>query len=1099
MSLIISLISSSSYFDASHDLLGWVAWFTLLVLVIILNWRWRRYNTIKNNTQWLWFGILLFLIPATTLFVGIRLPVGDALPYPGFPNVPQGPALMIFIALPWMLAAGVLGTTPAALLAAISGILFGYWETHSVFTPLEFALIAVLFSAAVNQPYRTITFRILRRPIIAGVVAATFYPVIYFLTNLLTVGDTLSVGLDFTLSRVGWISFGLAGEFVIAGAFVEVIAIGWPKIWHGDESVTPSPAESSLETRFFYIMGPIVVILFALLMMAVWLVAGDTAEKSIQNRMSSAAEMAANSLPYMLETGQNLIKQIAADGRLLSASPEEIHQILDDSLSSIPYFSQLFLLDEIGQPVSGYPVIEFQSIFPTQEERIGIEIARQGVTFQMYSVPPTQGGNAAQLSFIVTVRDDFDQTRGVLLGRSDLSSNPFVQPIIDSLEHMKTFNGEGMLIDDNGLIMYHTIPNLVATKYIGEIEEQATFNDVTGPAGTRQLIYYQPIVGRSWAVVTTIPAQQIQQQALDIAIPLLGLLIILALIAYTLLRIGLRAVTGSLQALAAESNRIASGELDHPLPEQGIDEVGQLGTAFEEMRVSLKARLEEINRLLFVSQGVASTLELKDAVKPILEASLTTGAASSRLVLASAALPDYEENTLTSFSLGSAADLYSSLDSQVLELTQQQDMVVLSNPARAGLTFDDNAPPPASLVATALRHEQANYGTLWLAFIEPHNVSEDEMRFITTLANQASLATANARLYQTAQIGRQRLEAILASTPDPVLVTDHRGHLLLANPAAIDLINDGKQPTTGTPIEEVIHKVELLDLLLASEDEPQSVEISFPENRVFYASASPVFAEGQQMGRVCVMRDITHFKELDTLKSDFVNTVSHDLRSPLTLMRGYASMLQMVGDLNEQQKSYLRKIVNGVESMTDLVHSLLDLGRIEAGIDLRLEMIPVVDVIHQVTDDLQARSDQKQLALHLDTPHHSTPLIEADRSLLEQAIYNLLENAIKYTESGGEVKIGVAVHKKEIIIAIRDDGIGISPFDQPRIFERFFRVAGRETRKQRGSGLGLAIVKSIAERHGGRVWVDSQLRKGSTFYLSIPLRQGGLIDNSQKA
>lgn len=1089
MSLIITLLSSSSYFNTSHDLLGWVAWFALLVLVIFLNWRWRQYNSIQKNTQWVWFGILLILVPLTTLFMGVRFPVGDALPYPGFPNVPQGPALMIFIALPWMLAAGFLGTAPATFLAATSGILIGYWETHSVFTPLEFSLIAVIFSAAINQPFRTFTFQILRRPLIAGLLAAMFYPFIYLLINLLTVGDTLSVGLDFALSRVGWISIGLATEFAIAGAFVEVIAIGWPTAWHGHESLMPSPAESSLETRFFYIMGPIVIVLVALLMVAVWVVAGNTAEKSIQNSMSNTSKMAANSLPYVLETGQNLIKQIAADERLLVASPEEVRQILDESLSSIPYFSQLFLFDEFGEPVSGYPVVELQGIFPTPEEKIGVDLARQGVTFQMYSVPPTQGENAAQISFIVTIRDSLDQTRGVLLGRSDLSSNPFVQPIIDSLEYMKTLNGEGILIDDNGLIMFHTIPNLVATLYIGDIKEQATFIDETGPSGTRQLIYFQPIVGRSWAVITTIPAQQIQQQAMDIAIPLLGLLIFLAVIAYSLLRIGLRAVTGSLQTLAAESNRIASGELDHPMPTQGLDEIGQLGTAFEEMRVSLKSRLEEINRLLLVSQGVASSLDLKDAVKPILEAALTSGAASSRLVLGSTALPDYVENAPTTFGLGPASDLYSSMDSQILSLNQQQDLVVLSNPARADLIFDENTPPPNSLIAAALRHEQDNYGTLWLAFIEPHTVSEDETRFIITLANQASLATANARLYQSAQIGRQRLEAILASTPDPVLVTDHRDQLLLANPAAIDLVNKGVPLTTGTPIEEVIQKEDLLDLLLAPEDEPQSVEVTFPDNRVFYASASPVFAEGQQMGRVCVMRDITHFKELDTLKSDFVNTVSHDLRSPLTLMRGYATMLQMVGELNEQQKSYLRKIVNGVESMTDLVHSLLDLGRIEAGIDLRLEMVPVIDVIRQVTEDLQKRADQKQLMFDLDTPHHSTPLIEADRSLLEQAIHNMLENAIKYTESGGEVKIGVAVHKKEIIIAIRDNGIGISPLDQPRIYERFFRVAQRETRKQRGSGLGLAIVKSIADRHGGRVWVDSQLRKGSTFYFSIPLRQ----------
>jgi signal transduction histidine kinase len=206
-------------------------------------------------------------------------------------------------------------------------------------------------------------------------------------------------------------------------------------------------------------------------------------------------------------------------------------------------------------------------------------------------------------------------------------------------------------------------------------------------------------------------------------------------------------------------------------------------------------------------------------------------------------------------------------------------------------------------------------------------------------------------------------------------------------------------------------------------------------------------------------------------------------------MRGYATMLEMVGELNEQQEGYVRNIVIGVESMSRLVNNLLDLGRIEAGVGLQLEMVPVVDVVRQVTDALQLNAAQKNIEMTVDVPQETMPLVEADQALLHQSIHNLVENAIKYTEQGGKVWVKIQEKGAQVQITVRDNGIGIAPVDQPRLFEKFYRAAARDSRKERGSGLGLAIVKSIAERHGGRVWMESQLGRGSTFYLQIPQRQ----------
>jgi signal transduction histidine kinase len=175
--------------------------------------------------------------------------------------------------------------------------------------------------------------------------------------------------------------------------------------------------------------------------------------------------------------------------------------------------------------------------------------------------------------------------------------------------------------------------------------------------------------------------------------------------------------------------------------------------------------------------------------------------------------------------------------------------------------------------------------------------------------------------------------------------------------------------------------------------------------------------------------------------------------------------------------------------MSKLVNNLLDLGRIEAGVGLQLEMVPVYEILEKVVSELKLQAAQKHIHLDLMIPDQSIQLIEADQALLQQALHNLVENAIKFTEADGNVNVNFYSMEERIIFEVRDTGIGIAPADQQRIFEKFYRAARRGVHRDRGTGLGLTIVKSIAERHGGRVWLESQLGRGSVFFLEIPVSQ----------
>ena len=222
------------------------------------------------------------------------------------------------------------------------------------------------------------------------------------------------------------------------------------------------------------------------------------------------------------------------------------------------------------------------------------------------------------------------------------------------------------------------------------------------------------------------------------------------------------------------------------------------------------------------------------------------------------------------------------------------------------------------------------------------------------------------------------------------------------------------------------------------------------------------------------------------MKSEFVATVSHDLRAPLTFIRGYAMMLMMVGDLNDKQHDYLDRILEGIDQMSALIGDLLNLRRIEAGVGIRQEQCRMGLILVEAVDTMRARATSKGITLRLE-PAEGAPTVVGDHTLLRQAVSNLVDNSIKYTPTGGQVSVGLGTTDQEAIIRISDTGIGIAPEDQVRLFEKFYRIKRRETGSIQGTGLGLALVKSIIERHGGRVWVESELNKGSTFYVALPL------------
>ena len=328
---------------------------------------------------------------------------------------------------------------------------------------------------------------------------------------------------------------------------------------------------------------------------------------------------------------------------------------------------------------------------------------------------------------------------------------------------------------------------------------------------------------------------------------------------------------------------------------------------------------------------------------------------------------------------------------------------------------------------------------------------------------------------------RNKLDTILTEIEDGAIVVDLDGRIMLVNRKARDAFGIFDKNLVGKRLSEVIHHQELLEFLREREPgAPSRVEITLEDGRVLNTQLTSI----SQVGLAITMQDITHLKELDRIKSDFVNTVSHDLRSPLTAILGYVELMDRVGSLNEQQREFIQRIQLSVHNITALINDLLDLGRIEAGFDVRKEVMPFSVIVLYTIDGLKNRAEDRGQHLILEAPDE-LPQILGNPVRLRQMLNNLVVNAIKYTPEGGEIIVRVQAENGQIITQIVDNGPGIPPTDQPYIFDKFYR-ASNIPNDTPGTGLGLAIVKSIVENHLGRIWVDSTIGQGTVFTVVFP-------------
>lgn len=430
-------------------------------------------------------------------------------------------------------------------------------------------------------------------------------------------------------------------------------------------------------------------------------------------------------------------------------------------------------------------------------------------------------------------------------------------------------------------------------------------------------------------------------------------------------------------------------------------------------------------------------------------------------------------------------------------------------------------------MAVPLMMGEENLGVLMLYHRQPDYFTQAQLELVQATAKQIAVAINNAQLFnlirdqaerlgdmlRTQHIETSRSQAILEAVADGVLVTDSNREITLFNASAERILGLERRTVLGHSLENFIglfgkaaqswvHTIHTWseDPSSYKEGESYAEQIELDDRRVVSVHLSPVLLRNDFLGTVSIFQDITHMIEVDRLKSEFVATVSHELRTPMTSIKGYVEVLLMGagGPLSEQQLHFLQVVKSNTERLAILVNDLLDVSRIEAGrVTLSLQPLDLYQIVKDSVNVITRRmqEENRTFNIQIDLPP-DLPSAYGDKERVQQILDTLVENAYQYTPENGNAWISVHQEGDEIQVDVRDNGIGILPHEQARIFERFFRGEDPLVLATPGTGLGLSIVKHLVEMHHGRIWFNSRgiPGDGSIFSFTIPIYTPEKVD-----
>ena len=437
---------------------------------------------------------------------------------------------------------------------------------------------------------------------------------------------------------------------------------------------------------------------------------------------------------------------------------------------------------------------------------------------------------------------------------------------------------------------------------------------------------------------------------------------------------------------------------------------------------------------------------------------------------------------------------------------------VISSDIRQDLRFQHGFMAREGLISAAFVPIMSKYRVLGLMMVGSskfHKFSRGEINLLHAFGSHLGSALENAQLYDEVSKGKNYIENLVENAADVIISSDVEDQILTWNRGAEVLFGYGKKEVIGKHLSillppERFHELEEMRAKVEISGTLRDIEVRSKRKDgviiYFLFRSHPIRdVEGKIIGFLHVAKDITEkkryerrLKELDKMKSDFVSNVSHELRTPLTAIKGSVdNMLDgLTGSLNEKQIRYLARIKSNTDRLSRLINDLLDLSRIEAGrVEVRPTTFPLTALVEEVVESPEGLAAEQLIRIEVPSLDRSVT-VWADRDKVTQILMNLIGNAIKFTPEQGKVSVAIERNENEYVrISVADTGPGIPPEERSKIFSKFYQIDSGNKQKPKGSGMGLAISKALVEMQGGKIWVESEVGRGSTFSFTLPIQQ----------
>jgi PAS domain S-box-containing protein len=350
-------------------------------------------------------------------------------------------------------------------------------------------------------------------------------------------------------------------------------------------------------------------------------------------------------------------------------------------------------------------------------------------------------------------------------------------------------------------------------------------------------------------------------------------------------------------------------------------------------------------------------------------------------------------------------------------------------------------------------------------------------------------------------------EALFNSIGDGAIATDQYGKITRINPTALRILGYTEREMLGSWFPKKIVAINDHDQAINLIDRPITRAFLTGKTvveRTYYRkkngqripvsiTVSAIILDGKPVGAIEVFRDITLEYEIDRMKSDFISLASHQLRTPLSAIKTYSHMLLdgYMGEVNDAQRKSLRTVLSAANRMNELISTLLNITRIESGtIAITPKLINIEHLANEVIKEHALMASDKEIKLGMNKTGNHPATIKTDTLIFKEIVSNLVSNAIKYTPEKGEVGVEVRLRKNDIVVCVRDNGMGIPKYSQEHVFTKFFRAHNVVKQETSGTGLGLYLVKGLLDSLGGDIWFESKEGKGTTFFVSIPRQSG---------